>query len=139
MTADQWGNLAGLAGTALVIFPALKATRIFQLAEEAKKVVQKIPSQQAQLTTWAQQLHDDVASLREEWQPRDAVQLFTGILLTGVSDLLPLLKSWGWLSQVSFEHAVTRSIGATAAPHVTVECRNVPRRGVDIRAAAEPP
>ena len=98
MSAEQWGNVAGLAGTALVVFPAIEVTRLFKLAEEAKKVVQKIPSQQAQLATWAQQVRDDVASLREEWQRRDAVQLFAGILLTGVSDLLPLLKSWGWLS-----------------------------------------
>jgi len=98
MSADQWGNVAGLTGTALVVYPAIKATRLFQLAEEAKKVVQKIPSQQAQLTSWAQQVRDDVGSLREEWQPRDAAQLFAGILLTGVSDLLPLLQSWGWLS-----------------------------------------
>lgn len=98
MSADQWGNFAGLAGTALLVYPAIKATRLFKLAEQAKKTAQKIPSQQAQLTTWAQQVRDDVASLREEWQPRDAAQLFVGILLTGVSDLLPLLKSWGWLS-----------------------------------------
>jgi hypothetical protein len=70
MSADQWGNVAGLAGTAPVVYPAIKATRLFQLAEEAKKVVQKIPSQQAQLTSWAQQVRDDVGSLREEWQPR---------------------------------------------------------------------
>jgi hypothetical protein len=98
MSADQWGNSPAWPGRHWSSIWRSRRPVFSQLAEKAKKVVQKIPSQQAQLTSWAQQARDDVASLREEWQPRDAAQLFAGILLTGVSDLLPLLKSWGWLS-----------------------------------------
>lgn len=98
MTVDQWGNVAGLAGTALLIFPAIKATRLFSLAERAKQTAQKIPRDQALLGRWADQVHEDVKSLREEWKPFHAVQLFAGIGLTGLSYLLPLLKAWGWLA-----------------------------------------
>jgi len=97
MTAEQWGNLTGLAGTALLVWPAIKATRLFSLAERAKNVAKQIPTDQTQLAKWAGQLHEDVKNLREEWTPREALQLFAGIGLTGFSDLLPLLKSWGLL------------------------------------------
>lgn len=98
MTAEQWGNLSGLVGTACLVWPAIKATRLFRLAEDAKARVKEIPKEQTQLAQWAGQLRDHVESLREDWKPTDALQLFAGILLTGVSDLLPPLKSWGWLS-----------------------------------------
>lgn len=97
-TAEQWGYFTGLAGTACLIWPAIKATRLFRLAEDAKARVKKIPKDQTQLAEWAGQVRDEVESLREEWKPTDALQLFAGIGLTAVSDLLPLLKSWGWLA-----------------------------------------
>jgi hypothetical protein len=97
MTTADWASLTGLAGTACLVWPAIKATRLFRLAESAKQRVKSIPKEQTQLAEWAGQLRDEVESMREEWKPTDALQLFVGIALTGVSDLLPLLKSGGWL------------------------------------------
>jgi len=40
MTLEQWalGNFSGVLGTCLLIYPAIKATRLFKLAERAKKI-----------------------------------------------------------------------------------------------------
>lgn len=98
MTADQWGNLAGLAGTVILIFPAVKATKIFFLAERTKDLLGQIPREQGKLAEWTDQVHQDIKALPTEWNRGDVARLFGGIALTGLSDLLPLLRSWSWLS-----------------------------------------
>jgi hypothetical protein len=94
MTLEHWANLVGLAGTGLLVWPAIKATRLFRLAERGKKIAKDIPREQTQLNAWLGQINANVKDLREEWTPLDAAQLFGGIALTGLSDLLPLLKAW---------------------------------------------
>ena len=98
MSADQWGNLAGLAGTVILIFPAIKATQLFFLAERAKGLMVELPKEQDKLAEWAGQVNQSAKELPAEWNRNDVIRLFAGIALTGLSDLLPLLKSWAMLS-----------------------------------------
>ena len=97
MTAEQLGNVCGFFGNLIVVFPAIKATRLFVLAERGKTLAKQLPKDQEKLSTWLGQITTHVDTLKSEWKPIDAWFLFGGLALGALSNLIPLLKSWKFI------------------------------------------
>src|SRR5262245_46883014 len=88
------GNVCGVIGTAIVVWPAIKATRLFRLVERGKEAARRIPQGSTTSTSWLQEVTRDFKGMQEQWRPRDAWLLFLGLFFTALSDLLPLAKAW---------------------------------------------
>jgi hypothetical protein len=93
-------NASGALGTALLVMPAAKASRLlFQLAAVRRKIRNRKtaappgPAPSAYVTGELIDLERDLVSDIHEWSPLDTILLFSGLFLTFCSYAIPLVST----------------------------------------------
>ena len=92
LTANQWDaliNAVGLVGIVLLAIPAFHASKYGRLLAK----IGTIKPDSSALMQKRKQLIEDLHALQDDWTPWKGNALIWGTILTGLSNLLGLIKA----------------------------------------------